>query len=121
VAVSPDGGHVYVTNIGSNTVSVIQRDTPSIAPGAVVNTIPVGPGPWGVAVAPDGGHAYVTNTAETKQGSPMANTVSVIDTATHTVVTTLPPAGKHPLGVVATAHSVYVAHVGSDVVSVIDV
>jgi YVTN family beta-propeller protein len=72
-------------------------------------------------VAPDGGHAYVTNTAETKQGSPMANTVSVIDTATHTVVTTLPPAGKHPLGVVATAHSVHVAHVGSDVVSVIDV
>jgi DNA-binding beta-propeller fold protein YncE len=47
--------------------------------------------------------------------------VSVIDSGTRTVVATLPPAGKHPIGVVATARNVYVAHAGSDIVVVIDV
>jgi YVTN family beta-propeller protein len=138
IAIAPDGGFVYVTNVGSNTVSVIQRETPSIAPGPVdhdvvrggsgddttinvVATIPVGSRPWGVAVTPDGSHVFVTNTAETTQDSPTANTVSVIARANHSVVTTLPPASKRPMGVVATAHNVYVAHVGSDTVSVIDV
>jgi YVTN family beta-propeller protein len=116
VAVAPGGGEVYVTNVDSDTVSVIDTAT-----NAVVARILVGSGPIGVAVAPDGGHVYVTNTAEVTQGSPKANTVSVIDTASRTVVSTLPPAGQHPAGVVATARNVYVAHAGSDIVSIIDV
>jgi YVTN family beta-propeller protein len=73
VAVTPDGTHVYVTNINSNNVSVIAR------PGnAVVATVPVGSFPRGIAVTPDGTHAYVTNTN--------SNDVSVIATATNTVV-----------------------------------
>ena len=47
VAVTPDGTHVYVAIEGSNIVSVIAR------PGnAVVATVPVGHGPWGVAIGP---------------------------------------------------------------------
>jgi len=68
----------YVTNSGSNTVSVI--DT---AINTVVATVPVGFSPSGVAITPDGTRAYVT-------GSP----VSVIDTATNTVVATLPVGGS---------------------------
>jgi YVTN family beta-propeller protein len=72
----------YVTNRGSNSVSVI--DTAS---NTVVATIPVGAFPEGVAITPDGTRAYVTNES---------NTVSVIDTATNTVVATIPVAT--PLG-----------------------
>jgi DNA-binding beta-propeller fold protein YncE len=46
--------------------------------------------------------------------------VSVIDASTNVEVTTLPPVGQHPVGLVATASHVYVAHAGSDIVSVID-
>ena len=48
----------------------------------MVATIPVGCQPTGVVVTPDGTRAYVTNSLD--------NTVSVIDTATNTVVATLP-------------------------------
>jgi YVTN family beta-propeller protein len=85
VAATPDSHHVYVTNTGSNNVSVI--DT---AANTVVATVPVGSLPSGVAVTPDGKHAYVTNQS--------SNTVSVIDTATNTVVATV-TVGNNPVGV----------------------
>jgi YVTN family beta-propeller protein len=116
VAVTPNGGQVYVANTGSDTVSVIDTTT-----NTVVTTIPVGPGPVGVAVDPGGKHVFVTNNAEIAQGAPGANTVSVIDTSSTAVVTGVPPVGQHPLGVVATATNVYVAHIGADIVSVIDI
>ena len=54
-------------------MSVIKTST-----NAVVKTVTVGNGPWGVAITPNGGYAYVTNTA--------SHTVSVIRTSTNTVV-----------------------------------
>ena len=42
----------YVANIAANTVSVINTTT-----NAVVKTIPVGDGPWGVAVNQAGSYA----------------------------------------------------------------
>src|SRR4051812_22549353 len=65
----------YVTNGGSNTVSVI--DTGS---NPVVATIAVGPLPRGVAITPDGPRAY---------GANAASTVSVIDPATNTAVASI--------------------------------
>jgi YVTN family beta-propeller protein len=47
----PNGTHAYVTNISSNTVSVI--DTAS---NTVVATVAVGSGPTGVAITPNGKH-----------------------------------------------------------------
>ena len=83
VAVTPDGTRVYVANYVTNTVSVIAR------PGnTVVATVAVGNGPGGIAVTPDGTHAYVTI------GS---NSVSVIATATNTVVGLPIPVGFSPL------------------------
>jgi YVTN family beta-propeller protein len=86
VAVTPDGKHAYITNSGSNNVSVIDTATNTV--GA---TVPVS-APGTVAVTPDGKHAYVT------QGFGSAPNVSVIDTATNTVVDTV-AAGNTPLGV----------------------
>jgi len=78
----------YVTNRGSNSVSVI--DTAS---NTVVATIPVGAFPEGVAITPDGTRAYVTDF--------VSNTVSVIDTATNTVVVTI-GVGLFPTGAAIT-------------------
>jgi YVTN family beta-propeller protein len=47
VAVTPDGKHVYVTNLSSNSVSVI--DTAS---NTVAATVPVGSNPVGVGIVP---------------------------------------------------------------------
>ncbi|MGH8509815.1 MAG: calcium-binding protein [Gammaproteobacteria bacterium] len=66
----------YITNSGSNNVSVI--DTAS---NTVTATVPVGTNPEGVAVTPDGGFVYVANTG--------SNNVSVIATATNTVAATV--------------------------------
>ena len=83
VAVSPDAKQVYVANLSSNSVSVINATT---TPPSVVVAIPVGAGPFGVAVTPDGKHAYVTNQSP--------NTVTVIDFLVTTV-----PVGSNPTGV----------------------
>jgi YVTN family beta-propeller protein len=77
--------NAYITNLGSNSVSVIDTAT-----NTVTVTIPVGVGPYGVAVSQDGSKLYVTN--ET------SDTVSVIDTATNTVIATI-PVGTTPRGV----------------------
>jgi YVTN family beta-propeller protein len=76
VAATPDTSTIYVTNLGSNTVSVIDA-----ALNTVINTIPVGSSPIGVAVTPDGGAVFVV-----ERGS---NTVSVISTATNTITSTI--------------------------------
>jgi YVTN family beta-propeller protein len=80
----------YVTNYGNGTVSVVNAPTSAIA-GSPIN---VGPNPSFVAITPDGRHAYITNTnAAASPGS-----VSVIDTATNTVVATI-TVGDQPQGV----------------------
>ena len=74
----------YITNDGSNDVSVID-----LATNAVTATIPVGSNPRGVAVSPTGTQVYVSNYG--------TNDVSVIDTATKSVITTIPvPDPFHP-------------------------
>jgi DNA-binding beta-propeller fold protein YncE len=80
VAVSPDGGHVYVAGFNSDAVAVFRRDTSGAAlghltsEGCVANTgtptcdavggtthgqAPGLDGPWGVAVSGDGANLYV--------------------------------------------------------------
>jgi YVTN family beta-propeller protein len=66
----------YVTNLNSNSVSVIDIST-----NTVTATIPVGAGPAGVVFSPAGTTAYVSNAN--------AGTVSVIDTASNTVTATI--------------------------------
>jgi YVTN family beta-propeller protein len=107
VAALPNGSYVYVTNGGSNTVSVIRTSN-----NTVVATVLVGDGPWGVAALPNGSYVYVTNGG--------SNTVSVIRTSNNTVVATV-LVGDGPEGVAALPNGshVYVANNGSSTVSVI--
>jgi YVTN family beta-propeller protein len=105
VAVTPDGKHVYVTNHGSNNVSVIDTAT-----NAVVATVPVGAGPYGIAVTPDGKYAYVADNG--------SNNVDVIATATNTVTATI-PVGRGPYGLVVTpdGKTAYVSNQGANTVT----
>ncbi len=60
VDITPDGKHVYVSNGGSNTVSVIDID-PTAGCSGVSSLIPVGDEPQGVSVSSDGSTVYVAN------------------------------------------------------------
>jgi YVTN family beta-propeller protein len=105
---STPGPFAYVANINSNTVSVINIPTSSVA-----STIPVGSGPWGVAVSPDQTQVYVSNNH--------GNNVSVINTASDTVVATI-PVQSSPFGVAFTPDGTeaYVVNGSSNSVSVIN-
>jgi YVTN family beta-propeller protein len=61
--------NAYITNAGSDTVSVINTAKRN----RVIATIRVGDHPYGVAVSPDGRRAYVTNA--------ISDSASVIDMA----------------------------------------
>ena len=109
-AVNDDDDTVYVTNLGSDNVSVINGRT-----GTVDDTITVGVAPLGVAVNQGDDTVYVAN-----QGS---GTVSVINGRTGTVDDTI-SVGDNPGGVAVddsgtNAGLVYVANDGANTVSVI--
>jgi YVTN family beta-propeller protein len=108
VAVTPNGAYAYVTNINSNTVSVI-----STATNKVTSTVTVGSAPYGLAAAPNGVYIYVVNTS--------GGSVSVINTATNTLTATV-NVGYRPFRVAITPNSAYayVANYGSNTVSVIN-
>jgi YVTN family beta-propeller protein len=61
VAVSPNGWHLYATNSGSNSVSVIETSTRTVIP----NPITFGYYPSGVFVTPNGAQVYMTNSGST--------------------------------------------------------
>ncbi len=107
-AINPAGTLVYVTNVFSNTVSVINTGTNS-----VVATIPVGVQPVAVILSPSGNTAYVANK--------ISNTVTVINTTTNTVTATI-PVDQLPFGIAIdpTGSFVYVANKTSNTVSVIN-
>ena len=97
---------VYVTNFNDGTVTVIGEDNET-------TTINVGDEPVGLAVTPDGQYVYVANSDD--------DTVSIIDTETHTVTDIL-NVGDGPWGVAVGAQGdyVYVTNHFSDTVTVIE-
>ena len=99
---------VFVTNTGSDNVSVLSGFLPE-----PVASIPVGTSPTGVAYDPIDNAVYVANSA--------SNTVTIIN-ATSLRVSATVRVGADPIGVAAdpSGGNVYVADNGSDAVSVIE-
>jgi phospholipase C len=84
IAATPDGSAVWVTESGTNTVSVIPTSSNAISPTPIV----VGIYPHGIAITPDGKTAYVANTGP-NTGPGGSYIVSVIDVASQTVTGTV--------------------------------
>ncbi|MGD8968696.1 MAG: hypothetical protein PVI07_14395, partial [Anaerolineae bacterium] len=76
VAITPDGGELWILNAASNDVSVID-----LSNNQLVAHVEVGDNPRGIVLSPDGSAAYVNNT--------LAGTVSVVDTAAYTVTSVI--------------------------------
>ncbi|HJY85792.1 MAG TPA: beta-propeller fold lactonase family protein [Candidatus Acidoferrales bacterium] len=108
VVPTPDEKKLYLTNIGSGSVSVINRSTDAVA------TIPTGAGAEGIAISPDGRQVWVANRA--------ANTLSVMDTASDKVVASLESGGRMPIRVKFTldGKQVWVSNARSNAVAVFD-
>ena len=106
----------YVTNFGSENVSVIRTFRDALTEKVAfekVRDIRVGRNPYGLAVDPAGTFAYVTNFTDA--------TVSKIDLAANIVAATI-NVGSNPIGIVVTpdGSKVYVVNNSSGNVSVIN-
>ncbi|WPV01635.1 beta-propeller fold lactonase family protein [Mucilaginibacter sp. cycad4] len=101
-------GMAYISNVGANTVSVINTAT-----NKVVSTIGVGNSPIGVSVSPDKKRVYVANSA--------SGDISVIDAVNNTLITNV-KVGSYPYYVVASPDgtNVYALNYNDDNVSVIN-
>ena len=108
VAVNPSTNRVYVTDNGSNVLSVIDGNSD-----AVIATTPVGAKPVGVAANQSTNRIYVAN-----QGN---SSVSVIDGTSNAVIATI-GVGTNPteIAVNPNTNRVYVGNGLSNSVSVID-
>ena len=113
VAVSPDGTQVHVGRFISPGVGGV--DVIDTATNTVTTTVTVGNQPFGIAFTPNGAFAYVANF--------VGSSVSVIDTATATVVATIASGdARTPAGVAITPDGAfaYTVNFNSNNVSVID-
>lgn len=108
--------YAYVTNGGSNTVSVF--DVVNVR---VDREIPVGLNPTGVTANPRRNEIYVVNSGSSPSGEPGSGSISVIDSEKNVVVATI-PVHRQPyfLDVDRDGDLAYVANAGSNSVSVID-
>ncbi len=108
VVPTPDERKLYVANIGSGSVSVIERGNDRVA------TIPTAAGAEGIAISPDGREVWVANRA--------ANTLAVISTATDQVVAGFESGGQMPIRVKFTpdGKQVWVSNARSNNVTVFD-
>src|SRR5271157_134004 len=123
LGVSPTYGYLdthlnrlYVTNTGSNTVSVF--DVSNVILGAnpaipTLGTVNVGSAPVSVTALPNGLSVYVANS--------ISNDVSVVNSTNLSVVTTV-PVGQRPLFIASepTSTKVYTANSGGGTVSIIN-
>lgn len=83
VVPTPDERKLYVANIGSGSVTVIDRSSDA------VKSVPTGDGAEGIDVSPNGRQVWVSNRG--------ANTLSVLDTATDRVLASFESGGRFSL------------------------
>lgn len=105
---TPDERKLYVANIGSGSVTVIDRTTD------IVKSIRTGAGAEGLDIAPSGQEVWVSNRG--------ANSVSVLDVARDRVLATFESGGEMPIRVKFTpdGQQGWVSNARSNAVSVFD-
>jgi len=108
VVPTPDERKLYVANIGSGSVTVIERATDQ------VKSVPTAAGSEGIDITPDGREVWVANRG--------ANTLSVLDVAADRVVASFESGGQMPIRVKFTpdGREAWVSNARSNTVSVFD-
>ena len=108
---------MYVSNADAGTVSVISTATNHV----IGDHIQVGDVPVGVAFDSENHRIYVANQGSADTSVQGSDTVSVIDTATNSVIDTI-SIGRHPRDVAfdSVNQRIYVVNAFSNTVSVID-
>jgi YVTN family beta-propeller protein len=111
----PNNGHIYVANLFSNSVSVIDGSTNTVI--ATITGFPSnqqGYVPRELAFDSQNGNIYSADV--------YSNTVSVIDGKTNTLITSIPTGGSIVDGVAYDSlnNNIYAVNAGSGTVSVID-
>lgn len=96
VRISPDGDHVYAG--GNSSVSVVNTATGTVA---AMFTVPDSVLGQGLTLSPDGSHLYVTG------GGSGSGSMSVIDTATNVLTSTISVDGSYPYGVAVSPDGTY--------------
>ncbi len=81
LVVAPDQSRIFLSDVNSDTISILERDKDADASGWKQTRIPVGKGPEGFDVSPEGKELWAANSHE--------GTISIIDLATRKVVQTL--------------------------------
>ncbi|HEY1309093.1 MAG TPA: bifunctional YncE family protein/alkaline phosphatase family protein [Vicinamibacterales bacterium] len=134
LSLNANGSRVYIALNQTNLVAVIDTATR-----AILTRIPVGTYPYTTVMSADGTKVYVSNwggrvpgptdttdgmfpvAVDPRTGIPISGTVSVISTATNTVMTSI-DVGLHPTGMALSPDGsrLYVTNANSDTVSVID-
>jgi YVTN family beta-propeller protein len=105
---TPDEKKLYVSNIRSGSVTVIERATDR------VHSFSTGEGAEGIDVTPDGREVWVTNRG--------AHTVSVISTADDSIVTQFESGGQMPIRVKFTpgGKEAWISNARSNTVTIFD-
>src|SRR5262245_36889622 len=134
LSLNANGSRLYVALNMTNDMAVIDTATR-----AIITRVPVGTYPYTTVMSADGSKVYVTNwggrrpgptdvtdgmfpvVVDPRTGIPVSGTVSVIDTASQTVVRTI-EVGLHPTGMALSPSGdrLYVTNANSDTVSVVD-
>lgn len=105
VAWTGAGDRAYVAGMGSNNVVIFEADGSRHMPGGVSAVIPVGQGPTGLALDEPRGRLYVLNRFDA--------TISVVDTSSKTVVSTVPYFDPTPPEIKLGRPHLYDTHIGS--------
>ncbi len=103
---SLDYSKLFVSNIESNTISVIDRESEQ------VTNINTPKGPEGMELSPDGQHLWVLCNS--------ANKIMVLDINTLTPINTFDSHGKFPIKLTFVGHEAWVANVPSKNISIFD-
>jgi YVTN family beta-propeller protein len=108
IVATPKETKFYVTNTVSGSVSVIDRST------GEAKVIVTGPGTEGIAISPDGKEVWAASRADAK--------ISIISTATDTIVASFPSGGKSPkrMDFTPDGSQVWVTNSGSGETTVFD-
>ncbi|HEX4203673.1 MAG TPA: bifunctional YncE family protein/alkaline phosphatase family protein [Ktedonobacteraceae bacterium] len=119
LAYSPDGKKAYAAAGGEDVVHTFNvsseaKGTLTSAGDITIGTTQANPFPTGLSLSPDGKTLYVANN--------LANTVSVVDTATKTVTSTI-KIGAYPYTTLVSkdGKTIYASNWGDATISVIDV